>query len=180
MQCDSWHGSRLHQTILPRCDICFGRWKRSMIYRRNTALLMRAIKRNYCLAAIYSYYRVAGFLLLLLWNPDFRPMAPARLHRLFLARFLATPPEMVALGRVVCRALGLVYRRRPAPFRPLTHSNRRYPIASAGISPCRNYKIRSNFQGWVSTRHGMPHTHKTIGKHPWACTRFSYDRNADR
>jgi len=50
---------------------------------------MRAIRKNYCAAAIYLYYRVAGFLLLLLWNPDFKPMAPTKPIGFFLTVFAA-------------------------------------------------------------------------------------------
>jgi hypothetical protein len=41
----------------------------------------------------FGYYSFAGFLLLLLWNPDFKPMAPLKPHRLFFGTLAALRQE---------------------------------------------------------------------------------------
>ena len=43
--------------------------------RLNATMLIGTIRKNYCTAASLRYYLIAGFLLLLLWNPVLKPVA---------------------------------------------------------------------------------------------------------
>ena len=104
------HAEAMRAGFLRR-NIRVRRCKRRVIALVNPTPLMRTIRNYYCAAAILRYYRVAGFLLLLLWNPDFKPMAPSKPIGFFFAAFVA----IIARDHGLRRSSGLPGRRPGVP-----------------------------------------------------------------